>query len=276
MAFSLIDTVTETLLLEQQDHAVVITLNRPNVRNAMSLQMVHELMSVFDHIQHNRDIRAVVIRGADGHFCAGGDIGDMANARAAVNQSTPAQQDPFQQLNREFGRMITLVNQAPQVVIVVLEGAVLGGGFGLACVSDVAIAMNSAKFGLPETGLGIPPAQIAPFVVKRIGLTQTRRLALLGARFDGVEAHRLGLVHEVVNDEETLEYRIKDVLSQVKRCAPIANATTKQLLLSVGEQPLESLLDYAAERFAEAVQGNEGKEGTLAFMRKQLPAWAAE
>ncbi len=265
---------TKTLLIAQQDHTLMITLNRPTVRNAMSLHMVRELMSVFEHIQYDRTIRAVVIRGAGGHFCAGGDIGDMANARAAVNQSTPIQQDPFMQLNREFGRMITQVNQAPQVVVMVLEGAVLGGGFGLACVSDVAITLDSAKFGLPETGLGIPPAQIAPFVVKRIGLTQTRRMALLGARFDGQEAFRLGLVHEVVSDQAQLQIRLDDVLAQIKRCAPIANATTKHLLLSVGDQPLETLLDQAAERFAEAVQGNEGREGTLAFMQKRQPSWA--
>src|SRR5690606_32924520 len=137
-------------------------------------------------IHDDRTVRAVVLRGAEGHFCAGGDIKDMANARASVGKT---EADPFFTLNREFGRLITAVNQAPQTVIVVAEGAVLGGGFGLACVSDVAIAAASAKFGLPETGLGVIPAQIAPFVVTRIGLTQARRLALLGARFDGAEAY---------------------------------------------------------------------------------------
>lgn len=266
---------TETLLLQQKDHALHITINRPKVRNAMSLQMVQELMAVFESIKEDRSVRAVVLRGADGHFCAGGDIKDMANARAASSKSNP-NDDPFFTLNREFGRMITQVNSAPQVVIAVVEGAVLGGGFGLACVSDVAIAAESAKFGLPETGLGIPPAQIAPFVVTRIGLTQARRLALLGARFDGNEAARLGIVHYVCSNEEQINQQLAEVLAQVKRCAPEANAITKELILSVGSDDLESVLDRAAQSFSGCVQGKEGQEGTMAFMQKRLPCWAQD
>jgi isohexenylglutaconyl-CoA hydratase len=264
---------TETLLLEQRDHALHITINRPQVRNAMSLQMVQELMAVFENIKDDRSIRAVVLRGAEGHFCAGGDIKDMANARAAVSKSDE-NSGPFFTLNREFGRMITQVNHAPQVVIAVIEGAVLGGGFGLACVSDVAIAAESAKFGLPETGLGIPPAQIAPFVVSRIGLTQARRLALLGARFDGAEAARLGIVHYVCSNEDTINKQLEEILMQVKRCAPEATVITKELILSVGSDDLESVLDSAARSFSECVKGKEGQEGMMAFMQKRLPAWA--
>ncbi|WP_250657056.1 enoyl-CoA hydratase/isomerase family protein [Alkalimarinus coralli] len=263
---------TETLLLEQQDHALHITINRPKVRNAMNLKMVHELMAVFDSIKDSRSIRAVVLRGADGHFCAGGDIKDMANARAAASKKSETD-DPFYTLNREFGRMITQVNHAPQVVIAVIEGSVLGGGFGLACVSDVAIAASSAKFGLPETGLGIPPAQIAPFVVNRIGVTQARRLALLGARFDGTEAARLGIVHTVAS-EDALDQELTAVLAQVKRCAPDANRITKELVLSVGNDELSSVLDRAAESFSACVQGKEGQEGTMAFIQKRTPSWA--
>ncbi|TNC82986.1 MAG: enoyl-CoA hydratase [Oleiphilus sp.] len=263
----------ETLILEQKEHALMITLNRPKARNAMSLQMVQELMATFESVQSNESIRAIVLRGADGHFCAGGDIKDMANARMALGNKEASGEDPFYSLNREFGRMITAANQIPQVLIVVTEGAVLGGGFGLACISDVALSAQDAQFGLPETGLGIPPAQIAPFVVARIGLTQARRLALLGARFDGQEAERLGIVHQSFASNEALEEALAKTLNQVKRCAPIANRITKQLILDVGHVPLESLLDSAAESFAAAVQGPEGQEGTMAFMQKRKPAW---
>ncbi|KZZ33174.1 hypothetical protein A3756_19460 [Oleiphilus sp. HI0086] len=170
--------------------------------------------------------------------------------------------------------MITYANQIPQVLIVVTEGAVLGGGFGLACISDVALTSSDAKFGLPETGLGIPPAQIAPFVVTRIGLTQARRLALLGSCFNGQEAKELGIVHEAHETSEALEEDLESVLSQVKRCAPDANRITKELILGVGKQPLEELLDSAAHSFSQAVQGKEGQEGTMAFVQKRLPSWA--
>jgi len=262
----------ETLLLEQNAHVLHITLNRPKVRNAMSLQMVQELMAVFEAIQTDASIRAVVLRGAEGHFCAGGDIKDMANARAAVAQASD--QDPFYTLNREFGRMITYANQIPQVLIVVAEGAVLGGGFGLVCISDLALCSETTQFGLPETSLGIPPAQIAPFVVKRIGLTQARRLALFGARFKGQEAKELGIVHECHSDTNSLNEALEKALAHVKNCAPHANQVTKNLILSVGEMPLEQLLDGAAEQFSAAVQGPEGQEGTMAFIQKRKARWA--
>jgi isohexenylglutaconyl-CoA hydratase len=264
---------TETLLLEQQDHALFITLNRPKARNAMSLQMVHELMSVFEAIQDSLKIRAVILRGTGGHFCAGGDIKDMVGARAATSHSNS---DPFYELNRAFGKMLKFANQIPQVLIVVTEGAVLGGGFGLVCISDVALSSSSAKFGLPETGLGIPPAQIAPFVVSRIGLTQARRLALLGVRFGGNEAKELGIVHEVHDDTEALNASLKSVLKSVKRCAPQANRITKSLMLSVGQTPLDELLDGAAKSFSNAVKGAEGQEGTMAFIQKRAPNWSVE
>ncbi len=265
---------TETLLLTAQGHVLFVTLNRPKARNAMSLQMVHELMAVLESCAKQPDIRAIVLRGEGGHFCAGGDIKDMANARAALAKTGDSGDDPFYTLNREFGRLITQANAAPQVVVTVLEGAVLGGGFGLACVSDVAIAAASAQFGLPETGLGIPPAQIAPFVVSRIGLTQARRLALLGARFNGEEAVRLGIAHYCCATDEALESQLAEVLAHVKRCAPTANATTKALMLAAGNTALETLLDQAADQFSQAVQSKEGQEGTMAFIQKRLPGWA--
>lgn len=261
---------TETLALELDASTLFITLNRPEARNAMSLTMVNELMAVFEAVADDADIRALVLRGAKGHFCAGGDIKDMAGARAKAAEGDA---DAFFSLNRRFGEMISFANRLPQVLVVVLEGAVLGGGFGLACVSDIALAAEDARFGLPETGLGVIPAQIAPFVVQRIGLTQARRLALTGARFDGVEALRLGIVHEALPADQ-LEQRISETLSQIRRCAPLANRATKALVLGVGEKPLEDLLDEAARDFARAVASEEGAEGTMAFVQKRLPKWA--
>ena len=171
----------------------------------------------------DRGVRALVLRGAGGHFCAGADLKDMANARAHGA-------DAYRDLNRAFGALLQEVQHAPQVVITVLQGAVLGGGLGLACVSDVALADHQAQFGLPETSLGLLPAQIAPFVVQRIGLTQARRLALTAARFDGTQARRLGLVHFVEQDPQALAERLDEVLAHVLCCAPEANAATKKLV----------------------------------------------
>jgi isohexenylglutaconyl-CoA hydratase len=214
------------------------------------------------------------MRGAEGNFCAGGDISGMNDKKLDENGEPISAKQAAWNFNRSFGHMITQVNKAPQVVITLLEGAVMGGGFGLACISDVAIADSKALFAMPETGLGIIPAQIAPFVVSRIGLTQARRLTLLGERIDGQAALDVGMVHFVTEGEEAMQETLQGVLKKLRRCAPDANAKTKELILQVGNVEHEALLDKAADMFAAALNSEEGQEGTRAFMEKRKPAWA--
>jgi len=266
--------VDESIQLEQQGSILTLWLNRPESRNAMSLNMVNAIQQVFAHIADDVSIRAVILRGQGGHFCAGGDIKDMAALR--VEAANVGSLQPYVDFNRRFGAMIEQVDQAPQTVVAILEGAVLGGGFGLACVSDIAISRDNAQFGLPETGLGVLPAQIAPFVVKRIGLTQARRLALLGSRFNGETAQKLGVIHEVVRDDVELEQLLADTIQQIKRAAPLASRNTIALLHRTLNEPLDSLLDAAAQQFAQAVGGLEGQEGTMAFIQKRLPNWTEQ
>ncbi|WP_394840989.1 enoyl-CoA hydratase-related protein [Pendulispora brunnea] len=248
-----------------------VTFNRPESRNAMSSGTVDELLATFEAIADDRSVRAVVLRGKDGNFCAGGDIKEMARIRASIGT---VEGDPVAAYNRKFGTMLERVNAAPQATVAILEGAVLGGGFGLACVTDVAIARRDASFGLPETGIGVFPAQIAPFVVQRIGLSHARRLGVCGARFDGAEALRLGLVHLVAEAEEDLDELLRTTLSQIRRCAPHANAVTKELMLASLHTELGTLLDDAARRFSEASRGPEAAEGAMAFLEKRKPNWA--
>ena len=272
VATSLADlALDDSIQLEQQGGILTLWLNRPESRNAMSLKMVTAIQQVFSQIADDLSIRAVILRGQGGHFCAGGDIKDMAGLRVEAANSGSLQ--PYVDFNRRFGAMIEQVDQAPQTVVAILEGAVLGGGFGLACVSDIAISLDTAQFGLPETGLGILPAQIAPFVVKRIGLTQARRLALLGLRFDGKTAVDLGVVHQVAQDDVELEQQLTEIIQQIKRAAPLASRTTKALLHRTLNEPLGQLLDDAAQQFAQAVGGAEGQEGTMAFIQKRNPSW---
>lgn len=259
---------TTTLLLERQDDVLTITLNRPHSRNAMNLTMLEELHALLAAVAKDLSLRAIVLRGAGGDFCAGGDVKDMVAARSQDRQNQA-------EINRRFGRLLEDAARQPQVVITVLQGAVLGGGLGLAAISDIAICQEDCRFGMPETSLGVVPAQIAPFVVSRIGLTHARRLALTAARFGGSEALRLGLVHYSETDVAGLDSRLEEVLKDVLRCAPIANRQTKALLLATGDQPLDGLLDQAAEIFAQAVTGKEAAEGTLAFVQKRKPSWAS-
>ncbi|HET8882946.1 MAG TPA: enoyl-CoA hydratase-related protein [Solimonas sp.] len=249
-----------------------LTLNRPEARNAMNPQMLAEIEVAIDAVRDDRDVRAIVLRGAGGHFCAGADLKSMMAGGART--PAPGEADPVATINRAFGTMLRKVANASQVVIAICEGAVLGGGFGLACVSDIAFAQADAKFGMPETTRGLPPAQIAPFVVERIGLTQARRLCLTGAQFRGDEALRLGLVHEGFADETELQDKLAATLRQIMHCAPHANALTKQILLGVGKLDMDAVLDDAAQKFAQCVRGDEAPEGIAAFMQKRPPVWA--
>ena len=262
----------ETITLERSGFALNITLNRATSRNAMSLQMVEEMGQAIARYKDSLDVRAVIFRGAGGNFCAGGDIKDMVKAREAAKHNESA----IFELNRAFGHLISNVNQLPQVTICMLEGAVLGGGLGLACVSDIAIAMQDAQFGLPETGLGLPPAQIAPFVVQRLGITQARRLMLTGSRFNGAEAQRLGIAHFCCKDEVSFQDTLQNTLDQINRCGPIANRMTKQLLMNSERLSDELLLNRAAEFFSQAVESEEGAEGTRAFVEKRRASWVVE
>jgi len=278
----------KTLALSQQGGTLHVTLSRPEVRNAMSLEMVRELQETLDLAERDERVRTLVLRGAGGHFCAGGDIKDMAAARSAppegeadpgprapAGHSGVKLRDPLAATNRAFGAMITRFDRSPLATVAVLEGAVMGGGFGLACVVDVAIARVDARFRLPETGLGIPPAQIAPFLVRRLGLSQARRLAVTGADLDGRAAQAIGLVH-LVCEEAELETRLDELLAKIDRCAPGAIAVTKELMLQAGALEHEALLDHAAAQFARAARGPEGVEGMTAFIQKRRPRWSGE
>jgi len=253
-----------TIDIETKSGVLYITLNRPEVRNAMNSIMVDELIRLFKSIKNDHSIRSVVIKGAKGFFCAGADIKEMASA----------ERNQIYFINRKFGEMITAVNYASQVVITVLEGAVMGGGFGLACVSDIAITKKDTKFGLPETTLGLPPAQIAPFVVQRIGLTQARALALTGNRFNGERAKVLGVVHHLVETDKELNVILDKILINIRNCAPEANAITKQLMLDASKIVEDSLLDEAAQHFSNCKLSKEGIEGTTAFKQRRRPDWA--
>jgi len=256
----------ETLDIRVEEPFITITLNRPEVRNAMNQQMIQELRQAFTSLQDARHIRGVVIKGAEGFFCAGGDIKEMQTAYTNKNNETSQQ-------TAAFDALLRTINSAPQVIIAQVEGIAMGGGFGLVCVSDIAICTEDAAFGLPEVRLGIVPALISPYVVQRIGLTTARRLMLTGARFDGVEAAHYGLVHEVCRVDE-IEERVAITLADIRECAPGALAACKRLLLEIVDDDFNATAQYRADLLDELRRSPEGQEGMLAFIRKSKPKWA--
>ena len=177
-------------------------------------------------------------------------------------------------MNRGIGDVFIALNEMPQVVICLVEGAAIAGGLGMMCCGDVLLATEEAKFSLTETMLGIPPAQIAPYVVARVGLPTARRIMLTGARFTGAEALRYGLVDEIAEDlagVEAIEAKIK---RGVLKCGPGAIAATKHIILSSREKSRLEMMDHAADIFAACLLSDEGKEGISSFVEKRKPNWS--
>ncbi len=265
---------TSHIRLDLRGSVLHLWLDRPELRNALSQQMVREIAATFAAIADERSVRVVVVRGAGSAFCAGGDIKSMSVAHAA---QPPGATDELKDNNRRFGAMLETVNSAPQVVIAAVDGAAMGGGFGLACVADITIATADARFAISEVTIGVVAAAIAPFVVQRIGLTAGRRLAVTGARLTGREAAATGIAHFAVADAAALEAAVREACNQILKCAPGAVAATKRLMVrAAGPSSLAELLDDAAERFAAAVRSPEGREGTSAFVEKRKPSWLVQ
>ena len=249
-------------------------LNRPERRNALSSQMVDEIAAAFAAIAADRSVRIVVLRGAGETFCAGGDIANMSVALASPPPGTP---DQLRENNRRFGAVLDAINAAPQVVIAVVEGYAMGGGFGLACVADITITTVDARFALSEATIGVVAAAVSPFVVQRIGLAAARRLGVTGVRIDGAEALAIGVAGFLVRDGAALDTAVRETCNQILKCAPEAVAVTKRLLLrAAGPSSIAELLDEAAASFAASVRGSEGREGTAAFVEKREPSWVTQ
>lgn len=259
----------ETLLLAQSGGCLTIMFNRPEQRNAMNTQMSAELNAVIDQLAHNERIRTVIFRGAGGNFCAGGDIKER---REQIAEIAPAC-NPVYLRNRSAGQMFKKIAHLPQTTLAFVEGAAMGGGFGFACIADMTLVAASAKLGMPETTLGVAPAQIAPYVVRRIGLTKARQLALTGQRINGEEACQLGLAQYVFRDLEDGERQLAALVKKIDGCGPKANAVTKEIMNAVSSLTEDELIEFSAARFAALNEAEEGREGQRAFVEKRAPQW---
>ncbi|MDQ4077768.1 MAG: enoyl-CoA hydratase-related protein [Chloroflexota bacterium] len=263
--YARVETRFETIVVERAGSVVYLTMDRPEARNAMNFRMVQEVRDFFVSIRDDRSVRCVVLRGAGGTFSAGADIKEMCDP---ANRTRAAQLAYAEVLDE----MLVAVQRAPQVTVAVVEGAALGGGLGLICVADVAVAAHDAVMALPEVRLGIAPAVISPFVLQRIGLTHTRQLALTGRRLSGFAAQEIGLVHDVALEgqmDEIVEGYVGDILEG----APEALAATKALLFYVADRVLEESRAYRVDMLCRLQESPEGREGMDAFAAKRKPAW---
>lgn len=256
---------------ERRQSALFVTLDRPQARNAITGAMVASLMALAEWLEVNLDVRFVVLRGAGGAFCGGGDIREFGKM-LMTPEPAPGEPDPIAVGNRVFGDLLLKLDALPQVLVSVIEGAAFGGANGFVAVSDIAIAEANTKFSLSETTLGVPPAQIGPFMVRKVGLYNARRLALSGAHFTADEAQRIGLVDRVADGTGALETALIETLNAVGRCEPQANTVTKRIFNAAAAPIDPVLLDKAAADFARCLRGM-GREGVRAFAQKTAPPW---
>ena len=242
-----------------------VTLNDPAHRNALNDTMLAALESELTRAQQDETIRAFVLRGAGGVFCAGGDFAVFKTLIAtAVPNGAP---DPIARNNRSFGTLLTRLQDLPVPTIAVVAGPAAGGGTGLAATCDVVIAHASATFATPEVTLGFPPAQIAPFMAARLGRQRAARLLCEGRRINAHEALAIGLVDAVADD---IDAALLAELQRFDRTEPAAVRATKSILAHTG--PLAAQLDFASECFAGGLR-TSAQEGLAAFAAKRAPAW---
>jgi len=262
----------ETILARAVEGRAEVTFNRPEVRNALTHKMMGELGDAFARIAAAAPaVRVLVLRGAGGHFSAGGDLNVMTHLPPLPG---PGERDPLYAPYRAYGDVLERLNTLPQAVIALVEGAAAGGGFGMACCADITIVLARAKFAMPEPRSGFIPSQIVPFVVRRIGEAQARRLAVTGIAVDGRAAERLGIAHCCCDTVEEMEARLAAELAEIRRCEPNAVATVKRLVLACAHAPQTAVLDAAGEGLVRHLRTPEMQAGIAAFKARRPPPWA--
>jgi isohexenylglutaconyl-CoA hydratase len=217
-------------------------------------------------------LRFVVLTGSGGSFCAGGSLGGFSKliGQPLANDET----DPLLHMNQRFGDLLHALTALPQILIAAVDGPALGGGLGLVCCADFCVATQRSSFGAPEVTLGLVPAQIAPFVWRRLGDRAARQFMLQGQKLNAAQAKDLGLVDQCVDGLEAELIEATDALiSTLKSSAPQAVVDTKKLMSSFSTAP--DIRIAAAQAFATSLRGTEAPEGINAFAQKRAPRWAA-
>ncbi|MEZ5063650.1 MAG: enoyl-CoA hydratase-related protein [bacterium] len=251
---------------EREDGVVRVWLNRPESRNALSGALLAELREVLDGLAEDASVRVLVLGGEGKDFCAGADLNEMLALGAATKEQNRADAE------RLGGAFAALAN-FPRPVVARVQGNVFGGGAGLVASCDIAIVARDARFAFSEVRLGIIPAVISPFVVRRLGAGLARRLFLTGERFDGARAAEIGLAARAV-DAESLDEAVNETVEQLLLGSPDAQRRIKVLVQAVSERELEEACGLTPQFIADARASEDGQEGLLAFREKRKPKWA--
>jgi len=262
---------TELLQVRRDGGFWFARLNRPDKRNALSDEMVAGLAGLLERVTADLEARALVLSGSGGHFCAGADFGRFLEL---MQGAAGHADDPIAHYNRQFGALLERLAALPVPTVAVVTGVAMGGGCGLAAACDRVIAADNATFAMPEVTLGVAPAQIAPFVVRRAGARRARWLMLSAARIKAPEAHAAGLA-DVVAPTAELRAALEADLRLLAAAEPAALRATKRIVTRTLEEPLAASLDAAAHEFAGLLRHGAAREGIAATRERRAPGWAA-
>ncbi len=243
----------------------VVTLNRPDVRNALNTELVEGLSEALEGLRTTSEVRCVVITGSGSAFCAGADL---ASLKALQTASLADNEKDCRRLMDFYRRLATF----PMPVIGAVNGPALAGGCGLASLCDVLVASPSAKFGYPEVRIGFVAAMVLVFLARQLGERLARELLLTGRLVDAEEARGMGLVNRVVPAESLIE-DAAGLAEQIASSAPASLSLTKELLWHTSGMPVEQALETAARVNVFARQNPEMHEGLAAFLEKRKPKW---
>ncbi|MDP3405949.1 MAG: enoyl-CoA hydratase-related protein [Brevundimonas sp.] len=246
---------------------VFITINRPGKKNAFDAATVAALHETFETLHGADNVRAVFIRGAGGTFSAGADLGWM---RDAIDWSESDNRDDAMML----AKMLKALHDIPALTVALVEGAAMGGGAGIVCACDMAVAVEGSRFAFSEVKLGLIPATIAPYVIEAVGARRARQLFLTGNIFDADYAAHAGII-DMVLPEGSMDEFISMLSDSLSQNAPGAMGEAKRLVHHVAGQSIDrGLMEETAKRIARARVSAEGQEGVRAFLDKRTPRWA--
>ena len=255
-----------TLRIDQTGAVLVLTLDRPATMNAFDEALIAELTQAYEKAGRDPAVRAVVLRAEGPVFSAGADLAWMQRLSQASAEENLADA-------RRLAMLMKAVDTCPKPTLARIQGSAFGGAIGLIACSDIAVAVPEAKFALSEVRLGLIPATIGPYVVRAVGARVARRLFVTAERIPASEAHRLGLVHEVVAARD-LDQAIERFLADILAGGPHAIAAAKKLAGDMDVAIDAGLISESARRIAAIRSTPEAREGLAAFFAKRKPGWA--
>lgn len=242
-----------------------VTFNRPEIHNAFNGSVITEMSHLFSQIENDDDIRMIVLTGEGKSFCAGADLNWM---REVIRQS-------FDENLAESNALANLFHQIysfKRPVIGRINGAAIGGGTGFVAVCDITIAARSAKFSFSEVKIGVVPACIGPYVIKKMGEGKARELFITGERMNAERAFQVGLINKVVDDDQ-LDYEVNQLIESILTSGPEAVAMAKKLVSEVPGMTAAQFKPFTADMIAHLRVSGEGQEGMAAFLEKRKPDW---